>query len=308
MAKYRILSMDGGGVRGVLTARLLERIEALQPGFLSQVQLFAGTSTGSILAIGLAMGLTPAELVELYRQQSRTIFNDSLFHDVGDLWGLTGARYTTENRYAGLHPTIGDITLDDLLPRHVLVATFQLDSANPIAPATSGPRSWKAKFFHNYPSEGSDGKHKAIDVIMRSSAAPTYFPIYQGFIDGGVVANNPSLCALSQALNPDTGQQNIQDLVLLSVGTGAKPQYISSQNGDWGLRQWGFNLLDLLFDATIGLADYQCQQLIGDCYRRVNADLPGAIGLDAVDRIDDLIALADACDLEPILAWLKKRW
>src|SRR5262249_16026865 len=151
MAKYRILSMDGGGIRGILTARLLERILQEKPDFISHVDLFAGTSTGSILAIGLAKGLTPTELVRLYRQQGPNIFHQAILHNIGAVWGLGGARYRTANRMAAIHPIIGDATLNDLLPKHVLVATFQLDCANDIEPVPPDkPQTWKAKFFHNY--------------------------------------------------------------------------------------------------------------------------------------------------------------
>src|SRR5207248_2705120 len=148
------------------------------------------------------------------------------------------ARYHTNHRLDAIQPVIGDDTLAALLPRHVLVAAFQLDSQNPVSPSAIDPPTWKAKFFHNYPVPGSDGDQKAIDVIMRSSAAPTYFRIYEGFIDGGVVANNPSMCALAQAVNPGTGGQRLEDTVLLSIGTGtttAPP--ITSRKGDWGLKQ-----------------------------------------------------------------------
>lgn len=308
MARYRILTLDGGGVRGVLSARLLQRIAAQYPGFLGEVDLFAGTSTGSILAVGLAMGLSPAELVAFYTDRSKIAFHDTVWDNIRDLGKLAGAGYGTQERWDAIHPVIGDIALGDLEKR-VLIATFQLDSDNPVSPAKPGtPRSWKAKFFHNYPGEGSDAGQKAIDVIMRSSAAPTYFPIYQGFIDGGVVANNPSLCALAQAINPETGAQDIRDVVLLSVGTGGKPQYIGSVDGDWGLAQWGITLVELLFDAGIGLADYQCQQLLGDCYLRLNIDLEAPIGLDAVGQVPQLIKIADGVDLTETTRWIDSQW
>lgn len=309
-AKYRILSLDGGGIRGILTARLIERIAAQRPDFLSSVDLFAGTSTGSILAIGLAKGLTPTDLVRLYREQGPHIFHHDILHDVGSLWGLRGAKYTTKNRLQGIQPTIGEITLADLLPKHVLVATYQLDSQNPIEPVPAGqPQTWKAKFFHNYAGPDSDGAEKAIDVIMRSSAAPTYFPIYQGFVDGGVVANNPSVCALAQAINTNTGgKQDIKDLVLISFGTGMKTTNIASRDGDWGLEEWGLKLVDLLFESGAGLADYQCRQLLDDCYFRLNPDLKASIGLDAVDQTDLLLSKANACDIQPALDWIDRQW
>jgi len=308
MAKYRILSCDGGGIRGVLTARLLERIVAERPNLVPNTKLFAGTSAGSFVAVGLAMGKTPTQVVQLFQQEGKVIFDRSLWHDIGDLWGVASAHYSTQARLKGLATIFGStLTLDDLLPNKVLIATFELDSHNPIAPAPD-PRSWKAKFFHNYPGPDSDGAQKVIDVVMRSSAAPVYFPIFQGFVDGGVVANNPSMCALAQAINADTGKQQLNEIALLSIGTGAKPSFITSQNGDWGLAHWGISLLDLIFDSGSGLADYECQQLIGDRYIRCQPDLPESIGLDAVDKIDVLLQVADRFALDPVLAWIDNNW
>ena len=83
---------------------------------------------------------------------------------------------------------------------------------------------------------------------------------------------------------------------------------ISSRDGDWGLEEWGLNVIDLVFESGIGLSHYQCQQLLGDCYLRLNPDLKASIGLDAVDSINLLLDRADACDLAPVLAWIGQRW
>jgi patatin-like phospholipase/acyl hydrolase len=310
VAKYRILTFDGGGIRGVLTARLLEQLNQARPNFLEQTHLFAGTSTGSFIAISLAKNVSPTELVAVYRKQGPHVFHRDVLHDLGSLWGFRRARYQTKPRYEALHPTIGDITLNDLLPKHVLVASFQLDWNNEFDPLPKKPpRTWKAKFWHNYEGNDSDGAQKAIEVIMRSSAAPSYFPIYEGYVDGGVVANNPSLCALAQAINQDTGgKQDIQDVVLMSFGTATKMTNITSRNGDWGIEEWGFNLIDLLLESGSGLADYQCRQLLGDRYIRLNPDLKESVGLDAVDHIDMLLTQADGFDLTPALAFIDGPW
>jgi patatin-like phospholipase/acyl hydrolase len=311
MAKYRIVSMDGGGVRGVLTARLLEKIVGQYPDFLKNTHLFAGTSTGSILAVGLAKGITPTELVGIYQKESPHIFHKDIWHEVGELWGLNGAKYETSNRFDSISAYFGDTKLSEL-QQNVLVATFQLDSLNPISPS-DGPQRWKGKFFHNFPGHDSDGEQKATDVIMRSSAAPVYFPLYQGFVDGGVIANNPSLCALTQSLDPRTGtDHSIHDIHLMSFGTGTRPQFITARDSNWGLRQWGFNLIDMLMESGSSLPDYQCQQLIGECYRRVNPPLPRNIGLDAVNEIDAMIAMADQFASGPewdnLLQWVGDRF
>lgn len=307
---YRLLSLDGGGIRGLLTARILERIVEQRPDFLDQVHLFAGTSTGAILAVALAKGISPSELVKLYQEKGQDIFHQDIWHRVGAVWGLMEARYTTENRLNTLRPYFADITLKDLLPRHVLVTTFQLDADNPISPAKpTQAHTWKAKFFHNYEGDDSDGEQSALEVVMRSSAAPTYFPIYQGYVDGGVVANNPSMCALGQAIDQKNGgKQDIKNVALMSIGTGTKNINIPSTDGNWGLKQWGSTLLDLIFESGSGLADYQCRQLLDGCYLRLNPDLGGDVGLDDLKAIDLLLTAANNLDLKDTLRFIDSQW
>ena len=312
--KYCVLSMDGGGIRGVLTARLLAHIRDQRPHFLDHVDLFAGTSTGSILAVALAKGLPPAEIVSLYQNRSQEIFHQNVLTRLAH---FVHSEYTTGDRFNAIHTVIGDGTLGDL-PRRVLIATVDLDSNNE---AANPPlRSWKAKFYHNYPQDNGgqpnpDVNVKAIDAIMKSSAAPTYFPLYQGFVDGGVVANNPSMCALAQACNPNTGKQAPDDVVLLSLGTGARPEFLTNQNDAWGFAQWIPHLLNLIFDTSSGLAEYQCAQVIAACFHRVNPLLPSAIGLDdaAPATIQTLIDIADRATTDPniwpaLLNWIDTQW
>ena len=308
MSKYRILSLDGGGIRGVLSARLLQRLEEAVPGFLDKTELFAGTSTGAILACGFAHGLNPIQLVDLYRQKGVNIFQSDILHELGSFWGVTGAKYNTDHRLESIKSAFGDLKLADL-PKKVLVAAFELDSANSHIPIdVADNRNWKAKFFHNYPGPDSDGAQGVTDVIMRSSAAPIYFPIYQGFIDGGVIANNPSMCALAQAMNPKHGNQNLGDLTLLSVGTGSKQDYLTSDNGNWGLMEWGTRLVNIVMGGSVGLADYQCRQFLEERYLRVNPKTQDSIGLDDVRAIDQLINLADSVDLKSAIEWIENQW
>ena len=106
MGKYRILSLDGGGIRGVLTARLLERLAAAHPEFLPSVDLFAGTSTGALLAVALAKGRTPAELVQLYRKNGPRIFGHNLLHEFGSLVFFHGRMDKFQEAYLCLRKNI----------------------------------------------------------------------------------------------------------------------------------------------------------------------------------------------------------
>src|SRR5262245_1918539 len=114
MAPYRILTIDGGGIRGLLTTILLERLEAAVPGFLSRIDLFAGTSTGGILALGLASGVTPNAARALYEEKGPAVFQDSLFDNIRDLGHAIGAQYGNTNLKKALTDYFGDKTLGEL--------------------------------------------------------------------------------------------------------------------------------------------------------------------------------------------------
>lgn len=301
MSYYFVLSMDGGGIRGVMTAVLLSRLQAACP-FLDRVHLIAGTSAGGIIALALAAGFTPEEILALFETSSAAVFADTVLDDLLDLGKLVGADYSTEPLKRLLTDYFGDMTLADL-PHKVLISSFDLDAA-PVEPGHI--RRWKAKFFHNFPGEDSDGDQRLVDVALRSSAAPTYFPTYQGFIDGGVVANNPSMCALAQALHQATGGQTIDRVVLLSVGTGENPRYLEVADGDWGLAQWARHLVNLILEGSVNLANYQCRQALGDRFYRLDPVLPVPIGLDQLDQIDVLKQIALDVDLGPVIAWLER--
>lgn len=303
MIQYRILTLDGGGIRGLFTARLLERIEAQVPGMLNRTNLIAGTSTGSILALGLASGMSPGQLARLYLDNGEAIFDDSWLDDIKDLGGLSGSEYDNKNLKRILTGVFGGQTLGEL-PKPVLVPAFDLDNEN----ADPAKRTWTPKFFHNFPGSDTDGAEKVVDVALASSAAPTYFPTYRGYIDGGVCANNPSLAALLQTqdsraqINP---RPALDEIALFSVGTGVSLYHIKGQSLDWGYAQWAKPLISLMLDANAGIADYQCRQLMGDRYTRLAPVFAPdtTIKLDDWERMNELVALADGVDLTATIQW-----
>jgi patatin-like phospholipase/acyl hydrolase len=301
VAPYRILSIDGGGIRGLLTAVLLDRLVAAVPGWLDRVDLFAGTSTGGILVLGLAKGLPPSAIVKLYREDGQRVFSASWFRRLLDLGGWLGARYDNAGLRGALEELLGPATLGDL-PRRVLVPTFELDNHG----AKGLPRTWKPKFFHNFPGPDSDAAERVVDVAVRTSAAPTYFPTYQGYIDGGVMANNPSMAALAQALDAGTGKQSLDAVQLLSVGTGLNSTFLPGDRLDWGKLRWARPIVDAMIEGTMGVADYQCARLLGPRYHRLEPVLSEVIPLDAADKVDRLVALAQEVDLGATIDWLQK--
>ena len=213
MPAYRVVSIDGGGIRGLVTTILLQRIVAT-PGledFLDSTDLIAGTSTGGILALGIAHKLELDRIRDIYVNKGPKIFDDS--------W------------------------LDDLV-----------DPDN--ADSDPAKRTWKPKLFHNYPGPNNDRKSLAVDVALYTSAAPTYFPSVDGYIDGGVYANNPAMCALAQTRDGRySPTPPIDEVLLLSLGTGTSLQYIKGKSHDWGYAQWVKPLISLMLDGTAGIAE-----------------------------------------------------
>jgi patatin-like phospholipase/acyl hydrolase len=240
-------------------------------------------------------------LIGLYENNGSAIFSRTLWHEVRNLGDLTGAKYDNDDLVRIIEDTFGIATLDDLLPRHVLVPSFDLD--NQAAPPA--PRMWKPKFFHNFAGPDSDGNEKIADVALRTSAAPTYFPAYQGYVDGGVVANNPAMAALAQAIDPGTGGQQLADLRIFSLGTGLTPQFVSGDMLDWGLAQWAPVLANMMIEGMMGVADYECAQLLGDQYFRLGPVLPAPVPLDCADKIPSLISYAQGVDITDAVRWLQ---
>jgi patatin-like phospholipase/acyl hydrolase len=304
MPPFHVLSLDGGGIRGVLTAALLERLEEGMPGFLERVDLIAGTSTGGILSLGLASGMSPTEARELYERLGEHVFHDSFWDNLKDLGQARGAQYSNKYIKDELQKQFGSMKLSELKKR-VIISSFDLDNE---ATGFGKVRSWKPKYFHNFPGEDSDGHETVVDVALRTSAAPTFFPVYQGYVDGGVISNNPSMCALAQALEPNTGKQKLRDIRLLSVGTGYNPKYVTATNEDWGFFQWAPHVISLMMEGSMGLADYQCKQLLHNRYLRINPVLPLPIGLDGLDQVPTMKSLAVQYDLQEARTWLKRNF
>lgn len=293
MATFRILSFDGGGIRGLIELYLLKRLQSFCPSILERVDLLAGTSTGGFIALGLAQGDKVDDLISLYENEGAEIFQKSLL-GVG---GLMHCRYNNDGYRKLLVKHFGDRKLGGLQKR-VLVSSFNIN-------ASAKLRSWRPKLFVNFPDTESDCDLFCVDVALYTGAAPTYFPIVDYHIDGGVCANNPSMCALACALATGTDQNSVR---LLSMGTGLHPEHIDSKDGAWGLVQWAPKLVDLMISGDELITDYQCRHILRSGYLRVNPIIKEDIALDDWRACDKLKAIAIGYDLSPVVQWLKREW
>ncbi len=200
-----------------------------------------------------------------------------------------------------------------------MVASFDLDNGSV---NLDKPRMWKAKFFHNFSGDDFDAAERIVDVALRSSAAPTYFPVYQGYVDGFVVANNPSMCAIAQVLSAEERAESseLTNIVLLSVGTGLNPRYLPDEDADWGVLQWAFRmqsiqrrqyvmpLIYMMWEGSVGLVNYQCRQLLADRFHRLDPMLHQPVDIDCVEQMGVLAEAARRMDLKQTLRWLDARF
>jgi hypothetical protein len=232
----RILSLDGGGVRGAITLGFLERLEKLieeiegKPVLLGDwFDLIGGTSTGAIIGTGLALGYRAVELSEFYRKFGPRVFRRSM-------WRITGlrARFDSRRLASELQAIIGDRTLDSAdLRTGLCVVTKRLDTGSTWI-VMNNPRS----SFWESPADGSfigNRHYPLVNVVRASTAAPNYFDpepieIIAGappglFVDGGVSPHNsPSLHLLMVASLPPYGLRwplGSDNLTVVSIGTGS---------------------------------------------------------------------------------------
>ena len=308
MTRFRILTFDGGGIRGLITTILLQRLSSDKrlSGWLDSVDLLAGTSTGGLIALGLAHGLDLQQIRNLYETKGPKVFDDTWLDDLVDLGQIAGAQYDNKNLERELKSLFGQTTLAQL-QKTVLITAFDLDNESP----DPTRQTWKPKIFHNFPGADSDGKELAYKVGLYTSAVPTYFPFVDGYIDGGVYANNPSMCALAQTQdNRIASRPALSEVVLLSLGTGASLVYIPGKRLDWGYAQWAKPLVSLVLDGVSGIADYQRQKILGERYHRLTPAFPPGVSfpLDAVKQIPNMIKFTEGVDLSAAAKWLRKYW
>ena len=301
MGRFRIMSFDGGGIRGVLAVSILKRLADWQPSLIESVDFFAGTSTGSFIALGLAAGFPVEDIFKLYcRENCKYIFQPKGL-------GLLNPKYHNRRLREILFDFFTPALKLNNLKKYVLIPSFKTIASS------AEQDSWCPVFFNNFPGSES-GCISVVDACMASSAAPVYFPAYNTCVDGGIVANNPGTLALSFAVDQNNGRQKIENIRLLSLGTGRTRCKKSANTIGWGGLQWILNanpplpLLLALSEGNSHLDILLSQKLLGDHYYRYNPILPYNITLDDYNAIPYLSNMAAKLDLNRVKSWLQIYW
>lgn len=264
----RILSIDGGGIRGIIPGLVLKYIEDRTQKSISELfHMVSGTSTGGILACTLTAPVHNgkprkcSEIVDLYRKRGKDIFEKSFWKGFGSLGGMVDEKYNAENLEKVLMDYLGTTRLSDI-SQDLLVTSYDLHKRKP-----SFFKSWKARGEQLAPGETAAERDFYLHEVARAtSAAPTYFePAYfekdgetLPLVDGGVFANNPAMCSLASArkLYPNRSR-----FLIVSLGTGETQRTIPYEDAkDWGLIGWARPLLYILFDGVSDAVHYQLSQ------------------------------------------------
>ncbi len=119
------------------------------------------------------------------------------------------------------------------------------------------------------------------------------------------------MCALAQSQDSRfSDRPPLSDVVLLSLGTGASNVWVKGRRHDWGYGQWAEPLVNLMLDGLTGIADFQCEQILGERYHRLAPVFPPGVSIpmDGVDRIPYMVEFAKGIDLAATAQWLKSHW
>jgi len=271
---FRVLSLDGGGMRGVYTASLLEnysreiakrekREKTLDIG--AGFHLIVGTSTGGIIAAALAAGKPINQVKELYLEHGKNIFPDPFDQDKWKRWACRNRKTAAGNALAlrkALEEVFGEMTFGDLYEQRGIMLCLPA-----INVASNAPRVFKTP--HGYYQ--LDSELPLVEACLATSAAPIVLPLAfvtwpddkseTAFVDGGLFANNPALIGLIEALE----FAEDRPIQILSLGTCSPPsgQSLSKKEVNRGLQQWkaGLGILDVGMDAQVEATNFAVEKL-----------------------------------------------
>jgi patatin-like phospholipase/acyl hydrolase len=263
---FRVLSIDGGGIRGIIPALILAELEQRAERPIAKIfDLVAGTSTGGILAVGLTMAgarrkpkYSARDLVALYEEEGDDIFHRSKWHQIRAVGSLAEEKYPSGGIERVLGERFAEAWLSESLT-NVLVTAYDIELRRPHFFKSDRARKKPERDFH------------LADIARATSAAPTYFEPAQirsrvgddpvALVDGGVFANNPAACALVESIC--TYGAKLTDMTFLSLGTGelTRPIMYEEAKG-WGLAKWAQPILSVVFDGVSDTVDFQVKSLL----------------------------------------------
>ncbi len=293
--KYRILSVDGGGIRGIIPAIILNEIEMEMRKPISSVfDMMAGTSTGAIIVSALSIPkkgnsreplYTAGDIVDLYYKESRSIFETS---NLFDKYLLPLCRKFTKYKDNGR---------DALFKKYFRSYTISDSLTDILIPSVSENMRLKTYYFTNFKAMKEKAENFTFhQVLMAATAAPSYFYPYEipglgPLLDGGITMNNPAEAAYFEAkrIYPE-----VSDVSILSLGTSSFIPGSYDFKKSSNIAYWGLNFVDYVLPPDQGDVDSQISQLLDNKYMRWQIFTENEIKLDAFDKetLNNLVELA----------------
>lgn len=246
---FKILAIDGGGIKGLYSARILQILEDTYNCHISDYfDLICGTSTGGILALALSQKIKASEICKLYEEKGKIIFPRRIIFNSMYRQYIKGGKYTSEALNKALFETFGEKRIGD--SKNLLcIPSYSITDNKPCI----------FKYDHN--ANGSihnrDNKLKCIDVALATSAAPTYFPVVHNevlgkyLVDGGVFSNNPALVGVIEAIRFFVGTGKIFDSAKILSISSLKKQNKEAHNinKNRAFFNWKEKLFDVFLDS-----------------------------------------------------------
>ena len=268
-----ILSIDGGGLRGIIPAMILSQIQKITSKRSCQLfDLYIGSSTGAMISLMIntpngtgTSKYSAQQIKQIYKYQGNQIFKTNVIRKITTGFGLIQNKYSNKGLMNVLSQHFGNTKLKDMI-NNVVVPSYDIENC-------------ESFFIKSWRQEHKE--IKALEASMASSAAPTYFsPIKlmgKSLIDGGVFINNPSVSGYAQACRLYPNEQ----IFILSLGTGVDDKhydYKKLKNG--GVIRWLDPVLYSVFDGVSQAADYQMQHILQNNYKRISIDTHKYIPMD----------------------------
>lgn len=288
--RFRILSLDGGGVKGAYTASVLHTLEKLSGKCISDhFDLITGTSTGGIIAIAIGLGIPLEKIVALYVESGPIIFRKPKPGLRGTIASMFRSLRRAKHSQVVLRQCIEEVLGDRLFgesKNRLVVPAFNA--------VTGDIQLFKTAHCLKY---RMDYLRPASEIALATSAAPTYFDAFKDrdgrvYVDGGVWANSPAMVGIVEATAALGWPANQIDV--LSIGTTATPFDVNHKRRKGGLWQWGVGVVDLLMEA-------QMKGMLGLAFATVGQNLlridevtrPGRFSLDGAHEVTDLKAMGE---------------
>jgi hypothetical protein len=282
---FKVLAVDGGGIRGIVPALVLAEIEARTNRPICDLfDLVAGTSTGGIIALGLVkpgpdgkVEKSAADIVNIYRQTGTKIFPQTFLQGL-HVGLVRGAKYDAAGLEAVIKDQFGDARLKDAL-KPAIIPSHDIGQQKPL-------------FFKSEKAKLSPAHDFAMsDVVRATTAAPTFFQPTKvqpadgsgsfGLVDGGIDAGNPAMCAYAEAIKLGKAGAGV---LMVSLGTGQQGWSLDFHEAtEWGAVEWAGPLIGMVLDGSNFTVDYQLRQLLQtdappQMYYRFQVTLDGATG------------------------------